>query len=194
MLFRSIDPRKLPAAEKYLIAAGAWADEFLQPYGLPPLVHPVRGQIVLFQLARPALEGLVIVGHRYLVQRRDSRVLVGSTEEPEAGYAKANTSEAVEELTRFARELVPGLRDAEIELTWSGLRPGSRDGLPYLGQVPGTKNLFAAVGHYRAGVQLSPGTGEVMKSMLLGERPPISVEAFRLDRSPANPSRPLFRA
>ena len=187
-------PESLPVAGKYLIAAGAWADEFLSKFGLPPLVHPVRGQIVLFKPERHVMSGVLIVGHRYLVQRQDGRVLVGSTEEPEAGFTKANTPEAVRELIQFATEVVPGLKDAEVEMTWSGLRPGSRDGLPYLGKISSTKNIYAAVGHYRAGVQLSPGTSEVMKRLLRGEELPFSLDAFRLDRPPAKPERPTFRA
>lgn len=189
-----IDPTHLPPAGKYLIAAGAWADEFLKPFGLPPLVHPVRGQIVLFKPDRPVLAHVVIVGHRYLVPRKDGRVLVGSTEEPEAGFTKENTAEGVNGLVRFARSLVPALESAEIETTWAGLRPGSRDGLPYLGPVPGTTNVFAAVGHFRAGVQLSPGTGEVLAAMLTGRPPPVPVDAFRLERPPAPARPPAFRA
>jgi glycine oxidase len=189
-----INPSNLPAAGKYLIAAGAWADELLKPFGLPPLVHPVRGQIVLFKPDRPVLSQVVIVDHRYLVPRRDGRVLVGSTEEPEAGFEKVNTPEGVNGLIRFARSLVPALESAEVETTWAGLRPGSRDGLPYLGPVPGTPNVFAAVGHFRAGVQLSPGTGEVLAAMLTGRPPPVPVDAFRLDRPPAPARAAPFRA
>jgi len=189
-----IEPNALPPTGKYLISVGAWADEFLKPFGVPPLVHPVRGQIVLFQSSRAVLDRIVLVGHRYLVPRLDGRILVGSTEEPGAGFQKGNTPEGVDELIHFAVQLIPGLKSATVEKTWSGLRPGSRDGFPYLGPVPGTKNVFAAIGHYRSGVQLSPGTGEVMVAMLLGEPPPIPVEAFRLDRSEVVPMRPTFRS
>jgi glycine oxidase len=189
-----IEPTALPPAGKYLIAAGAWANEFLKPFGMPPLVHPVRGQIVLFQSSRTILDRIVLVRHRYLVPRLDGRILVGSTEEPEMGFQKGNTPEGVDELIHFAVQLIPALKSATVEKTWSGLRPGSRDGFPYLGPVPGTSNVFAAIGHYRSGVQLSPGTGEVMAAMLLGEPPPIPAEAFRLDRTPMQTVRPAFRS
>jgi glycine oxidase len=54
--------------------------------------------------------------------------------------------------------------------------------MPYLGAVPGFENLFVAAGHYRAGIQLSPATGLVMKELLLGEPTHIPLEAFRLGR------------
>jgi glycine oxidase len=148
----------------------------------------------LFKPDRPVLSHVVIVGHRYLVPRQDGRVLVGSTEEPEAGFKKENTVEGVNGLIRFARSLVPALETVAVETTWAGLRPGSKDGLPYLGPVPGTPNVFAAVGHFRAGVQLSPGTGEVLAAMLTGRPPHVPVDAFRLDRPPTPPRPPAFRA
>ena len=62
-------------------------------------------------------------GKQYLVPRADGRVLIGSTEEPEAGFEKGNTAEGVAELLAFATRLVPGLASAELERCWSGLRP-----------------------------------------------------------------------
>lgn len=184
-------PRK--SAGAYLVAGGAWAGQLLRPLGVRPPVRPVRGQIVLYRPPRPLFTDVLMVGKRYLVPRLDGRVLVGSTEE-DAGFVKATTPEGSEELTTFARSVVPALADAEVETTWAGLRPGTPDGMPYLGQVPGHVNVFAAVGHHRAGIQLSIGTAEVMTSLVRREPPPFPVEAFRLDREPDFSMRPAFRS
>ena len=135
-----------------------------------------------------------MAGKRYLVPRQDGRVLAGSTEEPEAGFVKANTPEAVRGLTDFARGLVPALADAEVETTWAGLRPGSPDGMPFIGSVPGYGNVFAAVGHFRAGIQLSIGTGELVRDLILGRPTAVPADAFRLDRVPNLSTRPAFRS
>ncbi len=183
-------PADLRPDRRYLLAAGAWAGEFLP--ALP--VHPVRGQIVLFRCERPPFTRIVMHGKRYLVPRPDGRVLVGSTEEPEAGFVKANTPEGVEELKRFAFDLCPELRDAEVEATWAGLRPGSPDGLPFIGPVPGLRNVVAAVGHFRAGVQLSIGTALLVREMMGGPPASIPREAFRLDRPTEVGARMAFRS
>ena len=135
-----------------------------------------------------------MAGKRYLVPRADGRVLVGSTEEPEAGFEKANTPEGVHGLVDFARRLVPRLADAEVEKTWAGLRPGSPDGLPFIGPVPGHPNVLVAAGHFRAGVQLSIGTAEIVRDLVTGQPPGIPIEAFRLDREPHGTTRPAFRS
>lgn len=173
-----------------LIASGAWAGHLIP--SLP--VRPVRGQIVLFRCERLPFTQILMHGKRYLVPRTDGHVLVGSTEEPEAGFEKANTPEGVEGLKRFAFEMCPALREAEVEKCWSGLRPGSPDGLPYIGPVPGVKNLFAAVGHGRAGVQLSIGTALMVRELIAGIPSGLPLPAFQLDRVPDKTSRPAFRS
>lgn len=169
------------SAGKFLVATGAWTDGLLEGIGWRPGIRPVRGQIALLHPQSPLLGRVVEEGKRYLVPRPDGRVLVGSTEE-DAGFEKQTTAGAIAALLGFAFSLVPALAQAPLERCWAGLRPGSPDGLPFLGAVPGTDNLFVAAGHYRAGIQLSPATGLVMKQLLLGESTMIPLDAFRLDR------------
>ena len=72
---------------------------------------------------------------------------------PHAGFDKRTTAGGIQGLLELAVRLVPDLARAAVESTWAGLRPGSRDGLPYLGRL-GFTNLFVAAGHFRAGAQL----------------------------------------
>ena len=44
---------------------------------------------------------------------------------------------SVNQAAKFAESLAPGLRKSHVEMTWSGLRPASRDGRPFLGVLPG---------------------------------------------------------
>jgi glycine oxidase len=169
-------------ADRYLLAAGAWTDPLLEQLGCPLGVRPVRGQIAMLNTGAPLFGRILVQGKRYLVPRPDGRVLAGSTEE-HAGFDKRTTAEAIAQLLAFATSLVPDLGTAQVERCWAGLRPGSPDDLPFLGPVPDVDNCFVAAGHYRAGLQLSPGTGEVMKAVLMGEEPFLPLEAFRLDRA-----------
>jgi glycine oxidase len=54
--------------------------------------------------------------------------------------------------------------------------------LPYLGGIPGLTNAFIAAGHFRAGLQMSPGTARVMSQLIRGEVPEIDLSPFRVDR------------
>lgn len=167
--------------DTFVIAAGAWADHLLEPLGVHTGITPVRGQIVLLNPGKVLLRRVLIWGSRYLVPRQEGRVLAGSTEE-HAGFVKQTTAEGIDGLLRLAVALVPELAGADVEQCWSGLRPGSPDGLPFIGRVPGLDNVLIAAGHFRAGIQLSPGTALLVKELILGQPPTMPLEAFRLER------------
>lgn len=181
-------------AGQFLVASGAWSQQLLAPLGFTSGVAPVRGQIVLFKPAEPVMKRVTIVEKRYLVPRQDGRVLVGSTEEPEVGFEKGNTPSAIAALTEFACQVVPALRSTPIETTWSGLRPGSKDGLPTIGIFPGIENLLLAIGHYRAGVQLSLGTAEIIRRLIQKVDLAFPIAAFAPGRDPDLTVRPTFRS
>src|SRR5437763_958562 len=54
-------------AGRYLLAAGAWSERLLAPFGVRPGVHPVRGQIVLLNPGRPVIRRVLMLGKEYLV-------------------------------------------------------------------------------------------------------------------------------
>jgi glycine oxidase len=168
-------------AGRYLVTAGAWTSGLLEPLGWRPKIKPIRGQIALLNTGTPIIHRVLLQGKRYLVPRADGRVLAGSTEE-DVGFDKNTTAEAIEGLLSFATTLVPALANAAPERSWAGLRPGSPDGLPFIGQFPGLDNLYVSAGHFRAGIQLSPATGLVLKELFLGQRLTVSLDSFRLDR------------
>lgn len=169
------------AAEKFCVTAGAWTRQLLLGLNAPTGVLPIRGQMLLFRTAAPPCHRVLNDGPRYVVPRDDGHVLVGSTEE-EVGFDCRTTPEGVADLERFARELVPGLRSAELVRAWAGLRPASFDHLPYLGSVPEWRNAYAAAGHFRSGLYLSPATAVVVGQVMRGLRPEIDLAPFQLRR------------
>ncbi len=160
---------------------GPWTKALLARLDVELAVHPVRGQMVLLSSPRPCLRSVINEGKRYLVPRPDGRVLVGSTEE-EAGFDKRTTAEAIAGLLAFAVGLAPALGELSIEQCWAGLRPGTRDNLPYLGRLPGLENAFVAAGHFRGGLHLSPATAVVMARLMRGDSPGLDLTPFRVDR------------
>jgi glycine oxidase len=169
------------SAEQVCITTGAWSAAVGRKLGISPAIKPIRGQVVLLTAARPIVTRIINEGSRYLVPRGDGRVLVGSTEE-DVGFDRTTTAGAVADLLAFAMSLVPALETARLERSWAGLRPATRDALPYLGRVPGLANAFMAAGHFRAGLQLSTGTAVVMSDLIEGRQGAIDLAPFALDR------------
>ena len=85
--------------------------------------EPVRGQMILFKATPRLLTRIVLSNRRYLIPRRDGRILVGSTVE-HVGFDKSTSREAHDTLRAVAVQLVPALAGAEVEHHWAGLRPG----------------------------------------------------------------------
>ena len=167
------------AADQFVTACGAWSGQVLSEIGCDVCIEPLRGQIALLKTERPLFRHVLQVGSRYLVPRSDGRTLIGSTEE-RVGFVKHNTVGGVRSLLEFAAKVVPNLRDAELERCWSGLRPAGRGDVPYIGAFPGTDNLFVATGHFRSGLQMSPGTAVLMRQILLGQETTISVTPYAI--------------
>ncbi|MEO6810199.1 MAG: glycine oxidase ThiO [Isosphaeraceae bacterium] len=178
---------------RVVVAAGSWSAPLLARLGIDAPTPPVKGQIVLLRADGPRPHRVVEHGHRYLVPRDDGRVLIGATEE-DAGFDTRSTPLAVLDLITEALFLCPSLAEAEIERTWAGLRPGSFDGRPYLGQGPTFANLIVATGHRRTGLQLSTGTAEVIADLLLDQPPRLDLAPFRLGREPGAPADETFRS
>ena len=163
------------------VTSGAWTSKLLEPLGATLAIRPIRGQIALLATDPPLLARIVYEGPHYLVPRDDGKLLVGSTLE-DVGFDRSTTDEAIDRLLEFAHDVLPATRELTLERCWAGLRPCSADGLPYMGPLDGFDNLFVAAGHFRSGLQLSPGTAKVMADLVQGRTPLVDLTDFRPNR------------
>lgn len=169
------------ATDAVLLAAGSWNQTLAAQSGFNLPVSPVKGQIVLLKSEPGTLKSIVKHDDAYFVPRQDGRILVGASME-NVGFERGNTVSIMHTLLEATMRLLPGLSDAEIEQQWMGFRPGSPDGLPFLGPVASKPGLWVATGHYRNGVALAPITAKVMADWMLGTKPSLDMEAFKPER------------
>jgi glycine oxidase len=175
------------ACDRVVLAAGCWSGAIEGiPEEVRPPVRPVKGQLLYLRgRSEPPLISHNVRGlDVYLVPRRDGRIVVGATVE-EQGFDTTVTAGAVYQLLRDAYELVPELAELELLECVAGLRPGSPDNAPMLGES-GLEGLLIATGHYRNGILLTPLTGEAMAELLATGRTPdliASVSPQRFSRS-----------
>lgn len=146
----------------------------------------MKGEIVRLRsrpgtLAPPSRTIRAIVGgrYRYLVPRDGGRLVLGATQR-ETGFDTDVTAGGVRELLTDAERVLPAIAEYTLEEVAAGLRPGSPDNLPVIGELePG---VLAATGHHRHGILLAPLTADAVLALLRGE--PVPVEA-----QPATPAR-----
>jgi glycine oxidase len=156
--------------------AGAWAGQF-PPCRFP--TRPVKGQM-LCVVGVHGLRHVIRAPEVYLVPRSDGRILIGATVE-EAGYDKRTDPATIQRMHQAAIRLVPALRDARVHEAWAGLRPGSPDNLPILGETA-TPGYFVATGHFRDGILLAPVTAHVMAQVVTGVKPEYDLSSFAASR------------
>lgn len=179
-------------ARQTVITAGAWSQPFLlnkeslnnelldkELPGDEQKIFPVKGQMIAFQAKPGVLRSVVLQDHHYLIPRHDGIVLAGSTIE-HTGFDQHLTNQAFQELNDFAQSLLPALRYYPIRWHWSGLRPGSKRDIPYIGQVPEMENLYICTGHYRNGLLSAPASAELVSQLMLGQQPIFDAQVFSL--------------
>ena len=162
---------------------GSWA-----PMGgkfpIPLPVEPARGQMLAFTGPPRLFRHAVMSERAYVVQRRDSRLLVGSTVEF-AGFEKALTLEGIHGILDGLRHMSSALNQCAFKEAWAGFRPYTPDRLPVLGKTP-IDGLYVATGHFRHGILLAPITAKLICELILTGRPSFDLTPF----SPLRFSRP----
>lgn len=167
-------------AERVVVAAGCWSGTIR---GVPPEVaaalRPVKGQILRLrprQTEPPLTSHVIRTEDAYIVPRKGGGLVVGATVE-ERGFDMAVTAGAVFELLRAADEALPGIRELELVEAAAGLRPGTPDNAPLLGQT-WIEGLIMASGHYRNGILLAPVTADSIAAVIAKGEPPPEIEPF----------------
>jgi glycine oxidase len=166
------------AAAHVVLAAGAFSSRLDVARRYAPTL-PVRGQMIALLSSAPPIQRVLRSARGYIVPRDDARpqrLVAGSTLE-NVGYEKRVTPEGIARILETAKEIVPGLDDAEIIETWSGLRPDTPDHLPILGPTD-LDGLTIATGHFRNGILLAPITAKLIAEWITDRHTSFDWEIF----------------
>ena len=149
-------------AAHVVVAAGAQSAALLGTLGLGLRVEPVRGWAVDFALPEtPALPPVPVMDsetHSALTVFDDRFRLSGTM----------NADSARPLLARWAEIAPEAIAAAGKPLSvWSGLRPVSRAGRPFIGEAPDVPGLWVNCGHGHMGWTLCAGSGEVLARALV---------------------------
>lgn len=167
-----------------VLCGGVWSAGLAQGLGLKIPMQAGKGYSLTLANPRqlPALCSICTEA-RLAVTPMDGALRVGGTMEM-AGLDGSITPRRVRGITRAFPEYFPAFEErdfAEVK-PWSGLRPVSPDGMPYLGRTRRWKNLTVATGHAMMGLSLAPATGKIVADLLVGEKPPLALDLMSPDR------------
>jgi glycine oxidase len=173
-------------AGEVVIASGAWASSWSETLRTPIPIRPVRGQMLALRTQGSGLRNVVSSAQGYMLTKPDGSTYVGTTVE-DVGYDARPTAAGIAGLLALVPRIAPRLADATFSSAWAGLRPGTADGRPLIGRLPGWQGVTMAAGHFRDGILLAPITGELVADLLARRRPRLPLDSF-------DPGRFLIRA
>ncbi|MBI3312011.1 MAG: FAD-dependent oxidoreductase, partial [Candidatus Omnitrophica bacterium] len=158
---------------------GSWATmEGRWPFPVP--IEPARGQILAFRGPRNLFRRTIISERAYAVQRRDGRLITGSTIEL-AGFEKTLTLEGIHGIVCGLRHFSSAINACPLVETWAGFRPCAKDRWPILGKTA-LHGLYMATGHFRHGILLAPATAKFMAELILHSRASFDLSPFSIER------------
>lgn len=172
-------PAETLSGGQFVLAAGAWSSELVEPLGINLSVLPCHGQIIEFET--PVDPPLVVrAGHHYLVPRPPGRLIAGTTAEY-VGYEKTVTAEGLQSIIEGVARFAPFVKKLRFRSAWAGLRPDTADHLPILGRGE-VENLYFATGHFRNGILLAPATAGLITELILTGSTSQLIDAYRPTR------------
>ena len=176
--------KELLLGDAFVVAAGVWSKTLLKEMGYTLPLESGKGYSITidspdFSPKIPAL----LVEARVAVTPFSNSLRFGGTMEI-GSLSKEVQKHKVESILSSIRKYFPQFQEIDFSQfeVWQGYRPCSADGLPYIGQLSKTENLFIGSGHGMMGLSLSPITGAVLSDLLIGREPRLSVDPFNPNR------------
>lgn len=165
---------------RFVIAGGSWSPSLLRQAGLKLPLQPGKG----YSLTLPTPPELptvcsILVEAKVAVTPMGDRLRFAGTMEV-GGLDLSIDPARVRGIVKSVNSYFPRFGESDFAgiQPWSGLRPVSPDGVPYLGFVPRFPNLIAATGHAMMGLSLGPVTGHLVADLLAGDPPFRTIEAM----------------
>jgi len=171
-------------ADEYVLAAGAWSSPLARALGLRLPLQAGKGYSLTLPQPRqrPTLSA-ILTEARVAVTPMGSGLRFAGTMEItglDTDIHRRRVNGIIRSIPRYFPAYAPDdFRDVPV---WSGLRPCSPDGLPYVGRSGRYRNLLVATGHAMLGMSLGPITGQLMADLLSDRKPSLDIGLLNADR------------
>jgi D-amino-acid dehydrogenase len=169
------------AANKVIIAAGAWSGILARRLGDRVLLESERGYTTT--LPAPGIEigrELIFAERKFVATPLSCGLRIGGAAEFGGLAATANFKRS-RALVELARQYLPDLR-TEGGIEWAGHRPATPDSLAVIGPSVHWPNVFYAFGHGHLGLTQAATTGRLLCDLILGRKPAIDMAPFGIER------------
>ncbi len=171
-------------ADEYVLCGGSWSPGLAHQLRLNLPIQAGKGYSLTLRQPRQLPTTCAIFAEAHVaVTPMGKSLRFGGTLELD-GLNPAINPARVRGIIKSVLAYYPDFSASDFEgiRPWSGMRPCTPDGLPYLGRTTRYANLGIAAGHAMVGVSLGPVTGLLMAEVLAGERPCVDLGLLKPDR------------
>ena len=170
-------------ADAYVLALGSFSPGLARQLHINLPIYPVKGYSLTFDVTNDAAapqSTIMDETYKVAITRLGDRVRVGGTAELN-GYNTALRASRRQTLEHVVSDLFPNSGDWRAAQFWTGLRPMTPDGPPFLGASP-LANLYLNTGHGTLGWTMAAGSGRVLADLMSGRTPDIDLDGLGLER------------
>lgn len=175
-------------------AAGAWSAAVGAMVGVTLPVVPLRRQVVVTGPVPdlpPEVPFTIDFSTSLYFHREGRGLLVGMSDPDESpGFRLGRSDTWLPRLAEAVERRTPGLLDAGIAGGWAGLYEVTPDANALVGEALDVSRFLYATGFSGHGFLMGPAIGEVVRDLVLGERPFVDVAPLDARRFAAGTTRP----
>ena len=179
----TLDDGETLTADAYVLALGSFSPKLARQLDIDLPIYPVKGYSLTFDVADDAAapqSTIMDETYKVAITRLGDRVRVGGTAELN-GYNTTLRASRRQTLEHVVSDLFPDSGDWRAAKFWTGLRPMTPDGPPFLGASP-LANLYLNTGHGTLGWTMAAGSGRVLADLISGKAPDIDMDGLGLER------------
>lgn len=175
-------------------AAGAWSAAVGEMVGVELPVRPLRRQILVTEPVAdlpPRMPFTIDFTTSFYFHDEGPGLLVGMSDpDEEFGFHLHTDDRWLHRLSEAIAHRAPPLSDVGVAHRWAGLYEITPDHNALIGAAEQVPGFFYATGFSGHGFLQAPAVGEVLRDLVLGDRPFVDVSGLRADRFATTAARP----
>lgn len=171
-------------SDNIVLSPGSWLPEIAKMLNIVLLIQPGKGYSYTYDHIEKNIRfPAILVDARCAITPWKNKLRIGGTME----FSGINNKVLINRMQGIydsVKSFYPGLKIdfPPKDKIWTGLRPVTPDGLPFIGKHKPYDNLIIAGGHAMLGISQGSGTGKIVSDLIDKKNTEIDITAFSPER------------